>query len=117
MLKYIGILELVYLFSLYPVGIRDIPTTVVVNVAIRANEVRNVVVVVVEARRAKLEIFYWHERYPVGIRHTSVCIITHYFSSICHIFGITWTNRIRRAPPVGTRDIHHAVVTAAENAI
>ena len=57
MLKYIGILELVYLFSLYSVGIRDIPTAGVANAAIRANVVRKVVVVVVEARRAKVEIF------------------------------------------------------------
>ena len=57
MLKYIGILELVYLFLLYSVGIHDIPTAGVANVAIRANVVRKVVVVVVEARRAKVEIF------------------------------------------------------------
>ena len=58
MLKYIGILELVYLFSLYSVGTVDIPKDTVVDDTTRVNiERMAVVVVVAEVRRAKLVIF------------------------------------------------------------
>ena len=55
MLKYIGILELVYLFSLYSVGICDITKiqVVVINITIRFNVTREIVNInVTEVRRA-----------------------------------------------------------------
>ena len=99
MLKYIGILELVYLFSLYSVGI-PIHIAVDVNGATLVNVARMIVIIMV--RRAN----------SVGLSDTSVCIISHYFSSIRNIFGITRTNCVRRALPAGIRDIRTADVTA-----
>ena len=98
MLKYIGILELVYLFSLYSVGI-PIHIAVDVNGATLVNVARMIVIIMV--RRAN----------SVGLSDTSVCIISHYFSSIRNIFGITRTNCVRRALPAGIRDIRTAAVT------
>lgn len=105
MLKYIGILELVYLFSLYSVGICDITKiqVVVINITIRFNVTREIVNInVTEVRRAP----------PVGNHiHTDVADATIRVSEIR--IGVAVIAAVRRAP-VGTAvDVVDDVVVEA----